>query len=1043
MIEEKVQKIDMELVRQKLEGTTGKQYWRSLEEVAETPEFEAWLEDEFPNRRSIVDINRRSFIKFMGASFALAGLSGCRSLRLPSEKLVPYVNVPDGMTPGKPMHFATVFAHNGSALGLLVESHEGRPTKIEGNPSHPESKGATDHFAQAELLTLYDPDRLRTVRKSNMISTWDLFLSAARAAMDEEKATGGAGLFILTSGANSPTVERLLAKIKTNFPNSTRADFEVVNNSAELQGTTMALGTPACAKYSLENAKVILSLDADYLFSMPDSVTNTRGAMERRRVRGKDVSKMSRTYVVESTTSTTGAMADHRLALRPELVEGFARAVAAKFGVTSGPTASAGAHTKWLDAVVADLQAAGSEAVVIAGQTSSPAIHAVAAAINAKLKSTAVRYIASPTPIAVGLDDLAAALKAGKVKNLVILGGNPVFEAPGTWNLADLIAKVPFSVHHTLYANETSKACKWATGASHFLESWTDATTRAGTTSLGQPLIAPMSDTKSPVEFLARLLSDARSGMEIVRETHSASDAQWREWLHKGVAKESSAVVPMVEKTISLPPAPRATGTSLVFAPDPTIWDGRYANNGWLQELPKVMTTLTWDNAALLPPKMAEELGISFNKPGEHVKISVNGASITIPAIVNVGQPEDTITLHYGYGRTEVGTVGSGAGTNVFGLRKDTESHMATGATIEKVSGSTVLALTQTHHTMEGRDIVKDTTVDEFLANPKLWTEGDELGKKAVEGREMWPSYKTEYPFDGPQWGLSIDLNLCTGCHACVTACVAENNIPVVGKDQVHKGREMHWIRIDRYYRAKGHLEEEDKRGPLSRNNELTNSRDIIDPSEGKRDILDPNKIETIFAPVACMHCEKAPCEPVCPVAATVHSHEGLNQMVYNRCVGTRYCSNNCPYKVRRFNYLNYTDNQAQFMERTEVAHIVTSTEKTDGRNYLRMINNPDVTVRGRGVMEKCTYCVQRINKSRIAAKKEKREIRDGEVVTACQQACPAGAISFGNINDPKSEVSLQKADIRSYLMLPELNTRNRTTYMARLRNPNKALENA
>lgn len=1043
MTEDKVQTIDMELVRQKLEGTTGKQYWRSLEEVAETPEFEAWLEDEFPNRRSIVDINRRSFIKFMGASFALAGLSGCRSLRLPSEKLVPYVTVPDGMTPGKPMHFATVFSHNGSAMGLLVQSHEGRPTKIEGNPTHPESMGATDHFAQAELLTLYDPDRLKSVRKGTAISSWDLFLTAARGSMEAEKATGGAGLYILTSGTNSPTVERLLGKIKASFPNSTRADFEVMGHAAEHEGTAMALGTAACAKYSLEKASVILSLDADYLYSMPDSVSNAKGAMARRRVKGKDVSNMSRTYVVESTSSTTGAMADHRLALRPELVEAFARAIAAKFGVASESPAPAGIPAKWIDAVFADLQAAGAAGVVIAGQASSPAIHAIAAAINASLKSAAVRYVAAPAVQAASLTEFAGALKAGKVKSLVILGGNPIFEAPASYGLAQAIAKVPFSVHHTLYVNETSVACKWTTGDSHFLESWSDASSRAGTVSLGQPLIAPISDTKSKIEFLARLISDARTGLELVRETHGATDSQWREWLHKGVAKEVSNPVAMAAKPITLPAAPKASGVSLVFAPDPTVWDGRYANNGWLQELPKVMTTLTWDNAALIPPKLAQELGLSLGRPGEHVKISVNGASVTIPAIISVGQPEDTITLHYGYGRSEVGTVGEGAGTNVYGLRKSSDSHVATGATVEKASGRTVLALTQTHHSMEGRDIVKATTIAEFLANPELETEGDKLGEKAEKGQDMWPSYKTEFPFDGPQWGLSIDLNLCTGCHACVTACVAENNIPVVGKDQVHKGREMHWLRIDRYYRAKGHLEEEKKRGPLGRNNELTDSRDIIDPSEGGRDILDPNQIETIFAPVACMHCEKAPCEPVCPVAATVHSHEGLNQMVYNRCVGTRYCSNNCPYKVRRFNYLNYTDNQAQFMDRTEVAHIVTSTEKTDGRNLLRMINNPDVTVRGRGVMEKCTYCVQRINKARITAKKDKREVKDGEIVTACEQACPSGAIVFGNIADPKSEVSLQKADVRTYSMLPELNTRNRTTYMARLRNPNKALENA
>ncbi|MBL8040138.1 MAG: 4Fe-4S dicluster domain-containing protein, partial [Chthonomonas sp.] len=463
--------------------------------------------------------------------------------------------------------------------------------------------------------------------------------------------------------------------------------------------------------------------------------------------------------------------------------------------------------------------------------------------------------------------------------------------------------------------------------------------------------------------------------------------------------------------------------------------DGRFANNGWLQELPKVMTTLSWDNAALISPNRASELGI---KDGDHVKVTVGGQSVTIPALLLVGQSDEVVTLHMGYGRKMVGSVGNGAGTNVNALRTSEHSYNAAG-TVEKDSGKTELALTQTHHSMEGRDILKAATVAEFKNNPNLKVEGDEIAEKNLS---MWPTNDEEFPWDGAKWGMTIDLTLCTGCHACVAACQSENNIPVVGKEQVIKGREMHWIRIDRYYRVHGRSEEEEKRGVMSKNSEITNSRDITDPSEGKQDVLNPNAIETVFSPVACMHCEKAPCEPVCPVAATVHSHEGLNQMVYNRCVGTRYCSNNCPYKVRRFNFLNYTDNMLQFMEQNRaIPHSVISTEKPGGRGLLKLMNNPNVTVRGRGVMEKCTYCVQRINHARIEAKKENRAIRDGEVTTACQQACPTQAITFGNIADANSAVAKLKKEPRSYLMLPELNTQNRTSYLARLRNPNKELE--
>lgn len=1044
----------LDQVREKLEGQRGQDYWRSLDEIAETPEFQAWVEDEFPNRSTLAQIDRRSLLKFMGASMVLAGLGGCRSMRLPTEKIVPYVTAPEGVTLGKPNYFATAFAFQGTALGVVVKSLENRPIKIEGNPNHPASLGATDHFAQASLLDLYDPDRAKGVQYGGKESSWDILLQNIRVRLDDAKATGGAGLVVVTEAIHSPTLGRLLKDLFAKYPEATWVEFDPVVNSV--------LPIPI---YHLDKAKVVLSIDGDFLNTMPNSVRMAKDFMSKRKISGKNVEGMNRLYAVEVTPTTTGAMADHRLALSPAQLVTFVQAVQAEMQGGTADTASLpAAAKKWIAPLVKDLKAAGSEAVVVCGPQAPPAVQEACYVMNQALGSVPTcaelipSYFANPNPRKRTLKDLKEDLEKGRATTVVVLGGDPVYGS-GDAMFAELLQKAPFSLHLTSWVNDTSAACKWIAAESHYLESWGDVIGYDGTTSIVQPLIEPLHSSKTQSELVSVLLNGTASGHELLKTTYAGtSEEVWDKWLNEGVVSLPKPTGLVATQAAPVMPTMKG-GLTVVFRPDSTIWDGRFANNGWLQETPKVMTTLTWENAAMLSAKKMEELKL---KEGDHVKVTVGNQSVEIPALLLIGQPDDVVTLHLGYGRLMGGNVATRTlykskvgktreqlvsgrvGVDVNPLRSP-GSWIAEGATIEKVKGRTRLALTQTHHSMEGRNILKSVTVEEYLANPDLKTHGDKLADKNLS---MWPENHEEFPFEGPQWGMTIDLALCTGCHACVTACQAENNIPVVGKDQVLKGREMHWLRIDRYYRLQGRTEAEEAKGVMTKNNELTDQRDIYDPEKGYGDVLDANNVVTVFSPIACMHCEKAPCEPVCPVAATVHSMEGLNQMIYNRCVGTRYCSNNCPYKVRRFNYLNYTDNQAQFMDRKDLAYDnndfinggIVSGPKPDGRNLLKLVNNPSVTVRGRGVMEKCTYCTQRISEARIQAKKENRPIADGEIVTACQQACPTSAITFGNIADKNSEVSKRRAETRDYTILPELNTKNRTSYLARLSNPNKEL---
>ncbi len=1030
-------RLDIASVREKLAGKSGRSYWRSLEEIAETEEFQAWVDDEFPNRSSLMQVDRRSLLKYMGASMMLAGLGGCRSLVLPNAKMVPYVNRPEEMVTGGHLQFATAYSHSGVGTGVIVESHYGRPTKVDGNPNDKFARGASDSFMQASVLNLYDPDRTKNPFKKGVVDGWDIFLRESREWMTKIRAAKGAGFAVLMESSTSPSMIAEVTKLQAELPQAVFASWEPINRDHVYQGAQIAFGKPLETIYNLTDAKVILSLDSDFLGSDQGWLKYSREWANGRNVDG-DPMGMNRVYAVETTPTITGSMADHRMPVSTVELENLARAVATSLGVPGVSGSPSAVSEKWADVIARDLQANAGSAVVIPGDFVSPAIHALCHAINAKLGAVGktVSYHSAVTLMAgkqaESLSSLVAALNTGEIEYFLILGGNPIFNAPANLKFAEALAKVEHSAHLATYMDETSRLCEWHLPESHYLESWGDIRTLDGATVLQQPLTDPLYDTKSAWETLRAVspgMQGAQSSYDLLKAAWDAkglNDKAWRSALNEGVVPNTSnppAVVAVKDISGGIGTAPtKGEGIEIIFRPDPTIYDGRYANNGWLQERPKPLTTLTWDNTVQVSPKLAESMGLSS---GDEVEVTTANGKVKGPVWILPGQPENSVTIHLGYGQDMKETlVSSGTGFNAYVLQ-NSDSPFRHSGTLTKTGPKWPLASTQMHHYLEGRDIIEEMTLDELIHVAEPHGEGYEEeghGKGGHNKYEMYPDWRTEFPYDGPQWGMTIDLNVCTSCHACVTACQAENNIPVVGKDQVIKGREMHWIRIDRYYGSK-------ELGELT--GEKPTREDLDNPT-------------THFMPVACLHCEKAPCEPVCPVAATVHSHEGLNQMVYNRCVGTRYCSNNCPYKVRRFNFLNYNDRKFSDFNPLEG-----SKSSRDLRVRL-MVNNPDVTVRGRGVMEKCTYCVQRINAARINAKtefskgrREKPDPKEGEVITACQQACPTGAIVFGNIEDASSAVSRMKKLKRNYTLLGELNTGNRTTYLKKLRNPNKELENA
>jgi len=1019
--------LDLAQVRARLQSKTGKQYWRTLEELAGDPGFEELLHREFPRQAPSEwdeGVDRRDFLKLMAASLALAGLSGCG--RAPVKEIVPYVTQPDGLVLGKPQFYATAMPFGADAIGLLVESHEGRPTKIEGNPDHPSSLGATNAVTQASILGFYDPDRAQVVTNFGEIRTWSAFLESTQASAVALKGTKGDGFRILTGIVTSPTLAAQIQSLLTLNPQAKWHQWEPAVSDGAREGAKLAFGSYVNTVYRPENATVILSLDSDFLASGPGHIRYAREFSRRRSLdqfaeANRLSQEMNRLYVVEPTPSVTGASADHRLPLRASEVELFARALAAKLAL-GGSTALPPDAEKWLDAVVKDLQKAGRNSLVVPGEQQSAEVHALAHAINTSLGNIGTTlYYTQPVEVHPvnyldSLRELCADMDAGRVDTLVMIGVNPVYTAPHDFDFSSKLKKVRNSVQVSSYFDETAEYCTWHVAESHYLETWSDTRAFDGTITVMQPLIAPLYHTVSVREALGAFgdkpgLSDYDAVRARLKAENPVTDFEkfWRKTLNDGIVAGSAFAPISVNLKFtpgSLPAVKTASSDELefIFRPDPSVYDGRFANNGWLQELPKPVTKLTWDNAVLVSPITAEKLGIRqkpASRGGEHGKVYANVAEIrlsnskvTAATWILPGQAEGTVVLPLGYGRKRAGYTGSQKGFNAYAVRTSNAlwSAGAPRSAFQQTGEFYPLACTQYHFNIEGRQILATGTLDEYRKNPNFANEHMELPPRELS------LYKgeAEYPYNRDKWAMAIDLNRCNGCNACIIACQSENNIAVVGKDQVMRGREMHWLRVDRYYLAQS----------------ATN-----DPSSYNETLDNP---QTFFQPVPCQQCENAPCEQVCPVGATTHSAEGLNDMVYNRCIGTRYCSNNCPYKVRRFNFLRFQDwDTPQF----------------------KLMRNPEVTVRSRGVMEKCTYCVQRINAGRIEAEKQNRPIRDGEIVTACEAVCPTQAIVFGNANDPNSRVAKLRAQARNYSLLGELNARPRTTYLAAVRNPNPELE--
>jgi molybdopterin-containing oxidoreductase family iron-sulfur binding subunit len=989
---------DEALFRRPLDGETGRRFWRSLEERSGSPEFQQWLGREFPGQADQwTDPNsRRQFLRLMGASLALAGVSGCAVH--PSEEIVPYVRQPEEVVPGKTLEYASSIPVGGYAHGVLVKNYMGRPIKVEGNPQHPATLGAADAVLQAAMLEMYDPDRSQSILLNARPSAWANVLADLTAIRVDQLRSQGAGLRILTGTVTSPTVARLLAALLEQLPQARWTVHEPDGHEAVHQGARLALGEAADAVLDLAKADVIVALDANPLMRGPARLANARAFASRRDPSGS----LNRLYVAEPMPTVTGSMADHRLPATAARVGVLAQALAARLGgpAVAGLTLTA-AEEKWLAAAAADLQAAKGKGVVLVGEDQPAEVQAIGHALNGALGNIGqtVRYIApveavAPEGRAGTLAELVADMQNNKVAALVILGANPVFTAPPELNFARALDRVRQSVHLGLYEDETSELCRWHVPEAHPLESWGDARAFDGTATIQQPMIAPLYAGKTAIEVLGALLGDSTvAPLAHVRATWKGErsdaefEASWKKALHDGMlpgtAAEARAVTARPLGELTRPTAPTGGELELVLRPDPTIGDGRYANNGWLQELSKPLTKLTWDNVAHVSPATAAKLGVANE---DVVELRFRGRKLEAPVWVMPGHADDAVTLHYGYGRRRSGRVGTGVGVNAYELRLAAAPGGGPGLTVGTTAKTYELACTQNHQAMENRDLVRTATIGHFKEHPDFAHAHGHHGPELSLAENPEPQRVRQEDGVGNAWAMAINLNTCIGCGACTTACYAENNIPVVGKDQVRRGREMQWIRVDRYFEG----------------------------SEANPRIY--------HQPVPCMHCEQAPCELVCPVAATSHSAEGLNEMTYNRCVGTRYCGNNCPYKVRRFNFLQYTDLKTP---------------------QLKLLNNPEVTVRTRGIMEKCTYCVQRISNVRIAVEKQGRtQVLDSDgLQTACQQACPTRAIVFGNMNDKASQIAKAREDSRNYALLAELNTRPRTTYLARLTNPHPQIE--
>ena len=1005
-------RIDLGALREKLAKAHGPQFWRSLDELAETDEFRQLVEDEFPDRTP--DWNdppqRRTFLKIMAASLGLAGLAACT--KQPSETIVPYVRQPEELVPGRPLYYATARPVTGGAIGVLAESHEGRPTKLEGNPTHPFSIGAIDLHTQASILNFYDPDRASVVTRKGNISSWVNFIAALVGMRDDHATRQGAGLRLLTTPICSPT---LVSQVQTFLGAMPQARWHQYEPALPIPGYN--------PQYNFRNAEVIVSLDSDFLAFGSTALRNAREFAAKKRLlvaqtpveqkralqrspeedepEGKSnynyarqavpaKTDTNRLYVVEGTPSVTAGMADHRIRVKTSEIGLFAAQLAQAVGANPGAVPSGNLPEKAarvIPAIARDLQAHRGACLVIAGDHQPAGVHAVAHAINEALGNVGktVTYAApidyQPVDSIASIRQLVDEINAGQVQTLIMVGVNPVYDAPADLQFEAALKKVKTRILLSEFRDETGVLCDWHIPMAHFLESWSDTRAHDGTVTIIQPLIAPLYSGVTAHQLFSILNGKADQSPHDIVKGYWAGQAGnanfetfWERALNDGIVPNTA--VP-TSTASGLPPGaplpqPAPPGTmEIVFRPDPGVWYGDFSNNAWCQELPKPQNKMTWDNAVWISPDTAQRLGIQTE---DLIEIDHRGLKVVAPVWVLPGHADDSLTVQFGYGRSHMGRVANGIGFNAYALRTSDSPWFSTGVTIRKVGGSFRFANSQHTQTMEERDPVLIEQYTEYLKHPGLDIE------PVPENQTLF----AEWAYSGYKWGMAIDLNACVGCHACTIACQAENNIPVVGKDQVARNRIMHWIRVDRYYHG-----------------------DIADP-------------ELYYQPVPCMQCEMAPCELVCPVAATVHSGDGLNQMIYNRCVGTRYCSNNCPYKVRRFNFYLFSDWYTP---------------------SLYGLRNPDVSVRSRGVMEKCTYCVQRISAAKIESEKEDRRIMDGEITPACAQACPAEAIIFGDINDPNSRVAKLKAQPRNYSLLEDLNTRPRTTYLARVKNPNPEIQ--
>ena len=936
------------------------------------------LKPERHSRAAGADIDRRAALKLLASGMALS-LASCGK---PREEIVPYVEQPERVVPGISLRFATTLDLSGYGRGVIVTSVEGRPIKIEGNPRHPASLGSTDVFAEAEVLSLYDPDRSKAVRGSVNVESWDAFASALHTQMEKEKARAGSGLRILSGRITSPTLARQRDALLKQYPQAQWYRYEPVSDDLEIAGAQLAFSKPLTALPRFGEAAVVLALDSDWLGPGPHQIANARGFATARR-KSSDPDKFQRLYVVEPAWSATGANADHRLALRPELIRNVAIAVAAHLRQETPSVALPAEAEKFARFAAGDLKLRQGRALVVAGPSQPPEVHALCHSIN-HLLAAPVDLIEPVNPGPAHADSLRALaidVTTGHAETLILLGCNPSYDTPGELNLGKAIAAAPFSVHLGLHRDETASVCRWHLPLSHPLESWSDRRAIDGTASIVQPLIRPLYDTRTTHDVVAMLGGALTpSSYDMVRETWHGSasgdfETWWRQTLHDGVVPNSrSQPVSATPKNATPAPATLPQKPILQITPDPCLWDGRAANNAWLQECPKPLTKVVWGNTLSLSPVDAAKLNCT---DGDVVELRAGGYAVEAPVQVSAGQAEGVYATTLGYGRTHAGAIGNGIGFDVYPMRPLAAPWLIEGVTLHKTGRTRAVLETQSHFQI-------DAGADDILPSVSLVDLAHGLDRKPF-AQVPQPTLNPPYKYDSYAWAMVIDTAACIGCNACVVACQAENNVPVVGPEEVEAGRDMHWLRVDVY--------------------------DLPHNSRG-------------FQPVPCMQCEHAPCEPVCPVAASVHDGEGLNVQVYNRCVGTRFCQSNCPYKVRRFNWFGYADGEEY---------------KNLGAKSVTAQHNPDVTVRGRGVMEKCTYCVQRISAARRTAEKENREIHDGEVITACQAACPTRAISFGSKNDPKSQVNAKREEKQHYALLGHLGTRPRTTYLARLRNPNPA----